>query len=499
MTISLIPSMDVISDIEYCSPLTCFYSNSLCCVLDEQGKLRILKYDLGEYLLKIFSGVPVFYYGEQEYNYKESYEFSSSWTINPQLSLIESPEYLSRASESCSFFEVENYTINVIGIDDYDISWQITNKKTKERKELNYDSLAVIFNERVYVRNYAEVIALDNSFVQRWQLKCKNSQATGFRRSRFFADSYLIYVSFREEPSSKKPWPGDTVNVVCLDTGNIIWSYTFDNPVMSVMHHNNSIVVGTDVHGFILDAATGDMTLQFASPYNIMDMKPVYIDGDYQGQIRSESRLWTDGHYLYFTGSSGNQLHIYTMDGCLFSGPHQIPQGYRFEAKKQCFYLNGKSYIPVSTDDQAFNLVDFGVVIIDPLSLTPETSITLEAGPERALVHQVHDKKTESYQLKMTVDEAAGNARDDLIRYAEIEVKRIAARFGDQRWTNKEKNKKFNGQIQLTITGSAVMKQTCQKMLDILVERVHLWAKESDIDAGNRKESIKVTWEWLTK
>lgn len=60
MTISLIPSMDVISDIEYCSPLTCFYSNSLCCVLDEQGKLRILKYDLGEYLLKIFSGVPVF-------------------------------------------------------------------------------------------------------------------------------------------------------------------------------------------------------------------------------------------------------------------------------------------------------------------------------------------------------------------------------------------------------------------------------------------------------
>ncbi|ARD24142.1 hypothetical protein [Shewanella japonica] len=462
-------------------------------VINDKVNYKIFKYDIGVYYVRNINGGVSTYFGSEYDDYHSCYQLTCDEKV------VEVPELVQLVSEGIDSFNFKNYFINVLTNDDYETHWEVINKAGGEQITFNYDGYAVHQNGRVFVREYDAVIGLEEDLTVRWRVECDNSQATGFRRSRFFADSYLIYVSFREEPSSKKPWPGDTVNVVCLDTGNIIWSYTFDNPVMSVMHHNNSIVVGTDVHGFILDAATGDMTLQFASPYNIMDMKPVYIDGDYQGQIRSESRLWTDGHYLYFTGSSGNQLHIYTMDGCLFSGPHQIPQGYRFEAKKQCFYLNGKSYIPVSTDDQAFNLVDFGVVIIDPLSLTPETSITLEAGPERALVHQVHDKKTESYQLKMTVDEAAGNARDDLIRYAEIEVKRIAARFGDQRWTNKEKNKKFNGQIQLTITGSAVMKQTCQKMLDILVERVHLWAKESDIDAGNRKESIKVTWEWLTK
>ncbi len=34
-------------------------------------------------------------------------------------------------------------------------------------------------------------------------------------------------------------------------------------------------------------------------------------------------------------------------------------------------------------------------------------------------------------------------------------------------------------------------------MLDILVERLHLWAEESEIDAGNRKGPIKVSWQWL--
>jgi outer membrane protein assembly factor BamB len=474
-------------------------------VINDNVNYKIFKYDVGAYYVRNINGGISTYFGSEYDDYHSCYQLTGGER------LVEAPELVQSVSEGIDFFNINGYIINVLKNDDYETHWEVINKATEEQITFNYDGYAVQQHDRLFVQEYDAIIALAEDLSARWSVKCESSYSTGFGRSRFFADNLLIYVSFREEPSSQSPWPGDTVNAVCLDTGKTLWSTTFDDPVMSLMHHSATsqseaaIYIGTDKHCIVLDAETGKQQLKFASPYNVMDMKPIFLDdGSYQGELRSESRVWTDGHFIYFTGNSGgwshygaDLLYIYRMDGSYFSGPIQIPSAYRFDAVKQCFHLNGKSYIPVSSVGQAFNLVDFGVIIIDPLTLTPESDIELEKGPVRELVHRVHDKKTESYQLKVIADESVDNARDDLIRFSEIETKRIAARFGDQRWTNKEKNRKFNGEIELIITGSEKMKLDCQEMLDILVERVHIWAVESDIDAGNRKDPIKVSWQWI--
>ncbi|MFS1439120.1 hypothetical protein [Shewanella sp. 10N.286.48.A6] len=472
-------------------------------VIDYLDNYKILKYDIGSYFINMLDGSPVIFFGVDRYNYEKSYLLGSN------NNLIEAPEFLPRSSEGYTNVFFQGYRVFKDRKNRQCIVYNM-NSSEEEVKKLPY-RIPTLVNRKLYFDNFSSITEVDSQLNERWKLECDDSQSTGFGRSRFFADNLLIYVSFFEEPSSLSPWPGDTVNAVCLDTGKTLWSTTFDDPVMSVMHHSASsqseaaIYIGTDKHCIVLNAETGKQRLKFASPYNVMDMKPIFLDdGSYQGELRSESRVWTDGHFIYFTGNSGgwshygaDQLHLYRMDGSYFSGPIQIPPAYRFDAVKQCFHLNGKSYIPVSSASQAFNLVDFGVIIIDPLTLTPESDIELEKGPVREIVHRVHDKKTESYQLQIIADESADNARDDLIRFSEIEIKRIAARFGDQRWTNEEKNRKFNGEIELVITGSDKMKQECHAMLDILVERVHLWAEESEIDAGNRKEPIKVSWQWI--
>jgi hypothetical protein len=492
MSINLIPSLEFSNRFYESDSVVYILGDEHCSVLNSSGEYKIIKYDVGAYFINVLDDVPVIYFGTDHQSYNKSYH------LNHQYKLVEKPELLARESEGFNIIISNDFDITLIENDDYDIYWQVINKKTQEERIFNYDGYAAKHNGRLYVKESRQIIALSDDLSERWRVECKSSSSTGFQRSRFFADKYFIYVSFREEPSSRKPWPGDTVNLVCLDSGNTLWSHTFDNPVMSVMHHENSIIVGTDVNGFILDAASGAITLQFASPYNIMDMETLFSEtGGFLGQARSESRLWTDGYYLYFTGNGGNQLHIYQMDGRLFSGPHQLKKGYQFDAAKECFHLNGKSYIPIYSDDQAFNLVDSGVMVIDPKTLTSDCTIEIEKGPEREVLHHVIDKKAEYYQLVIHADEHSNNRVDDLIRFAEIDTKRIAARYGSQIWTNKEKNRKFNGQIQLTIHGSTAMKLACEPMLDMLVDRVSHWAKESSTASGNRKAHIKVSWEWI--
>ncbi|MFS1439111.1 hypothetical protein [Shewanella sp. 10N.286.48.A6] len=506
----LIPSLEFISTLYSDSNIVYIDGDEHAAVIDIKDTYRIVGFQVGDYLIEKKEDYVNIYYGKAIYR-SENPTYLNCYQVDPHCQLVNAPKTLILPQERfrCSFFE------NFCLVKDRQNKQCLVFDADTEGFDKPLLTLPYRYPKQhqgaLYFDNFSSIVALDDNFNERWTIQCKNSRATGFQRSHFFADNYFIYVSFLEEPNSLSPWPGDTVNAVCLDTGKTLWSTTFDDPVMSVMHHRASsqseaaIYIGTDKHCIVLNAETGKQRLKFASPYNVMDMKPIFLDdGSYQGELRSESRVWTDGHFIYFTGNSGgwshygaDQLHLYRMDGSDFSGPIQIPPAYRFDAVKQCFHLNGKSYIPVSSASQAFNLVDFGVIIIDPLTLTPESDIELEAGPVRELVHRVHDKKTESYQLKVIADETADNARDDLIRFSEIETKRIAVRFGDQLWTNKEKNKKFNGQIQLIITGSEKMKLDCQAMLDILVERVHIWAVESEIDAGNRKEPIKVSWQWI--
>lgn len=172
-----------------------------------------------------------------------------------------------------------------------------------------------------------------------------------------------------------------------------------------------------------------------------------------------------------------------------------MPEAFRLDrmdsAARWPMVRDGRVYFPVFAGDMALNTAVYGLFEMTPGEGGLYPTVEIEQGPPVA-VEKCKEGKAEYYVLTLSHDRL-----DDVVRFGELAVKRVAALHGWQIWKSDTRNRKFDGRIVLKVDGAQLDRAKTAPLLDAMVKRVHGWATTMTVRAGTRKDPIAFRWEWL--
>lgn len=315
-----------------------------------------------------------------------------------------------------------------------------------------YEDL-VFFNykDRIVARN------MDN--VEQWAFP-KNERDVIYDRRKYVFDRCLIFLYAPENESSCFLMSLD------IETGRKNWEV--DMPIfpqkMFLCGSQLCMASGKDMRTF--DAKSGNQLVAFEAELN----------GD-----TGETALWHDGTYYYVIDERGRQLQAYEPGDLRKLREWQFPAEFRPGISGMPDSYEGKNYLVLHNVSLTYSGVYGGLFTWTPEEVESDVPMECEYSHLKVDVEVFKEGKKEAYRVNLNTQSI-----HELLRYGEIEIKRVAAKYGKQMWESDERNKKFNGHIELIV--DPAIGEDNAPYLDVLMKRCELFGR------GVGQQPIKVNW-----
>jgi hypothetical protein len=199
-------------------------------------------------------------------------------------------------------------------------------------------------------------------------------------------------------------------------------------------------------------------------------------------KAEKNTSLWACKEYLLFFSCQDSAIGVYKDTGEPLGVIH-IPDPYTVRPCAVPYYLQDKIYVQLVAKEQTLVPILYGLLVIDPDELA-SGDYQIQFEPQPDLVTQVVDDGEGNDRYEVTIHH---DSLDDVLRFGEIELKRIAAVYGKQVYPSKQVNPRFAGQIIYNIDEQRLKNPDTAK-LDILVARVHHLVSLIGGRAGNGKD-----------
>ncbi len=286
-----------------------------------------------------------------------------------------------------------------------------------------------------------------------------------------YKDSIIIYLGTNKDDMND----GEIV-AIHKDKGSLKWSRIFPGAIDNCQVIGNKVYIAHAANMIVLDSNTGETLLERDSGL----------------RADKNTTLWTDGEYHYFLSNKDKIIRVYDNELVDLIGEIELPTPYTVHPGNIPFSGEGKVYIPLVTDSMTLKSVVYGLLIIkkSELQLGMPYEVDLERQPEMDTSCVGIEEKSERYEISIN-----HSVLDDILRFCEIEIRRIAAVHGNQMYSSNEINPKFNGSILLRVA-KYDFADDAKKKLDFMVNRVSEWVDIMGITAGMEKKEVKASWKF---
>jgi hypothetical protein len=267
--------------------------------------------------------------------------------------------------------------------------------------------------------------------------------------------------------------PDKSGAIVCLNktTGKPIWRRDFDRRVENSFYIDGKIYLAIANRMMILEASDGGTDLEFFADIADTDL----------------TALWSDKKLIYVIAARSNKILAYTLHG-EYIRSYELPPHPVLKHGAKILKHDGVNYLGLVGPDQVLSGVEGGLLTWTPEDVLAGKELELEEKPFIISMVIKEDDGSQSYYLNIPC-----NNIHDVLRFGEIEARKVSALHGKQMWDNEETcNKKFNGQIKLII--EPAVGEENRVYLDMLAKRCTFFAKVMDIKSGNGKKPIEVSW-----
>lgn len=333
-----------------------------------------------------------------------------------------------------------------------------------------------------------EIVSRGENLNERWRYRYNDLRADLVNNRRcFFGDDWLFHVQNSED------YKHCDIYLISLEDGQRQKQFTVNHKLLSAHYLNGKLYLGSDTLYHVLNVHSGEIELTLPNPFGKKHMELVKRPDGSGYQTASGSELWCDGHLLYLFGNEESTVHIHNLEGEYLTKV-DVPEGYKFMARFDCKHAAPYSYIPLGPDQIFYNNAKQAMLVVDVEALlaSPETAEPQwEPAPWQEERKIVLDKQTHAYEFHI---DAMENPHD-MLRYAEIGLKTIAARYGTQVWTNK-RNRKFNGEITLVVHGTEADRERLSPWVSEAPDRMAFFCRSFGFISGNRKAYISGNLRW---
>lgn len=330
-----------------------------------------------------------------------------------------------------------------------------------------------IIDGAIYVREFKKgVVKYDFELNQVWLYEA-GKIFFGSIHSRCYPQDYRdAVILYLGENDNRKRDEGEVVALHKHD-GSLKWSFVVEKAIDNCLVINDHVYLayaGTEM--IVLSADTGEVILRQQTEF----------------KAKKNSSLWAVGDYLLFLSCQDFAIGVYTKSGEKI-GVIRLPEGYSVRPCSVPDFIQGKIYIQIGAIEQALVPVLYGLLIIDPDELASgDYHIEFEPQPDMTTQAVADPDGTEHYEVTIHHD-----SFDDVLRFGEIELKRIVSVHGKQIFPSSEVNLKFAGRVIYNIDTSRLQDPDTDK-LAILVERVMGLVNGMDMKPGTGKGEINVEW-----
>lgn len=254
--------------------------------------------------------------------------------------------------------------------------------------------------------------------------------------------------------------------------GQVVWRKSFSPLIDNALVIEGKIYVSQANHMAILSADSGEVELDFTTD----------LPEDEIG-----TTLWTDGKLLYVLASISNQLLCYASDGTYLKA-YQLPSAPDLKHGWIPYSFNDINYLGLTPGYGLPAGVEGGLLTWSAEDVLTGKELELEEKPFIISMTVKEDDGSQSYYVNIPCDSI-----HEVLRFGEIEARRVASLYSKQRMDNEETfNKKFSGQIKLII--DPAVGEENRPYLDMLAKRSSMFAEVGDMRSGNGKKPVSVSW-----
>lgn len=324
----------------------------------------------------------------------------------------------------------------------------------------------LIDDQRVLIRRPDRVICFDWNAKELWQYEVgKNMDGVYEQLTEYKGDVIFNAGNYGDGQS----------HLVCLkkSNGQVVWKKYFDRLIDNALVIGNRIYVAQKNYMSVLSTDGAEMELSFT--VGLPDTE-------------TATTLWTDGKLLYVLASMSNKLLCHAVNDGAHIKTYMLPSYPDLKHGSLPSMFQNTNYLGLKPALGVLAGVEGGLLSWTPEDVLAGKELELEEKPFIISMVIKEDDGSQSYYMNIPC-----NNIHDVLRFGEIEARKISALHGKQMWDNEEtRNKKFNGQIKLII--DPAVGEENRVYLDMLAKRCTFFAKVMDIKSGNGKKPIEVSW-----
>jgi hypothetical protein len=310
------------------------------------------------------------------------------------------------------------------------------------------------------------LVGYDNSGNQIWRFK-RNKPSRSINYGAPIL-SFKDLIIFANEGADGKP---NSIIALNAESGTINWEYPLPFEIRRMNLDHGRICLATGNQMLALDSQSGKALADFKA--DIEDSQ--------------HTLLWFDGSYYYVIDAQGNRLQAYSSEALKQVNEWTLPIEFKPQLRKPPRTLDGVNCMEMLNASLIDTSVYGGLLSWTSDDVRSGNPIEFDRPYPEVDVEIFKEDKKEAYRVRVHVQNI-----HDLLRYGEIEIKRIAANNGKQRWGLDIRNKKFNGHIELLVD-PAIGEENAQ-YLDALMRRCEYFARLHDVTSGSGRQPIKPTW-----
>jgi hypothetical protein len=320
----------------------------------------------------------------------------------------------------------------------------------------------------LYMNDHMIVVGLvgyDNSGNELWRFKRERPSRSLHYGAPIFSIEGLIV--FANDGGGKK---ADSVIALDAESGAKRWEYALPFEIRRMTSEKGRVCLATGNQMLVLDPKTGESMAEFEA-----DIEDAH-----------KTLLWYDGDYYYVIDTQGNRIQAYCPGTLHKKVEWQFPDEFRPQFNYPPDKIGDKNGIQLLNASLVDTGVYGGLLTWTPDDVEAGNALEFDQPYPAVEVDIFKEGKKEAYRVKVHVQDI-----HELLRYGEIEMKRIAANYGKHMWSQGGVNKQFNGHIELLVD-PGIGEENAQ-YLDALMRRCEYFAR-GKVTSGSGRQPIKPTW-----
>ncbi|MFT4929285.1 MAG: hypothetical protein ACI8WB_005416 [Phenylobacterium sp.] len=269
---------------------------------------------------------------------------------------------------------------------------------------------------------------------------------------------------------------GGNLRCIAKTSGEIVWQRTFDAGIDNVQSFGDDLHVAVGIQMCLVSPADGAVNHHFTAA----------------GLPENENltTLWSDGVYLYVISAKNNRILVFNSNTFDCLADIQLPRHPKISYGVAPIICNGVNHLSLVNGDPLLAGIEGGLLTWTVEDIANGVDLCMVEPPAITIIVAANKKGKESYHIVLPCDDI-----HELIRFGEIEARKVAALRGRQTWENPDTlNKQFNGEIVLMINPDIGQAQA--PILDMMIKRTNRFCDMMDIRSGSGRQAIKVSWQF---